>query len=351
MTDTRYAQRLLPEWADQDGILLTWPHSHGAWAPMLAEVETVFLAIAREVTARERVLIACYDSDHRKRITAALTGAGIDLRRCTLVVAPSNDTWARDHGPITVARRGTPVLLDFAFNGWGGKYPAELDNHVTAALHDAHAFGASSRESIDLVLEGGAIDTDGAGTLLTTASCMLSGTRNGALTAQEIEAQFARRFGVERCLWLHHGRLAGDDTDGHVDTLARFCSRDTIAYAACDDPQDEHYESLRAMLDELRAMRTSDGQPYRLVGLPLPAAIRNRAGVRLPATHANFLIINDAVLVPTYRDRADALALARLQDCFPGREIVDIDCVPLIQQFGSLHCVTMQLPRGVLIDD
>jgi agmatine deiminase len=339
---------LPPEWAPQSGVMLTWPHAHGDWAKRLAQVEPVFVAIAREVTRREKVLITCYDEHHRQRVNNLLGADGIDLRRVVLRTAPSNDTWARDHGPITVACQDELLLLDFLFNGWGGKYGYALDNALTRRLYDEGTFGATALQSVDMVLEGGSIEVDGSGTLLTTERCLLSPTRNPGLERAAVEARLAELLGVKRVLWLKSGALAGDDTDSHIDTLARFCDAHTIAYVACDDRRDEHYDDLAAMEEELRKLRAADGAPYRLVALPWPRAVFDEDGRRLPATYANFLVINEAILVPTYRDPADALALERLRSCFADREIIAIDCLPLVYQYGSLHCVTMQLPAGVL---
>ncbi|NIP73513.1 MAG: agmatine deiminase family protein [Gammaproteobacteria bacterium] len=346
--NTRPTANLPAEWAPQSGVLLTWPHRESDWAPMLDEVEPVFVELAREITRCEPVLIACYDSQHRAHVRQRLHGAGVTGGRALLGIAPANDTWARDHGPLIIWRGERAVLLDFRFNGWGGKHPAQLDNRVTARLHETGVFGTAAREPVDLVLEGGAIETDGQGTLLTTESCLLNRNRNPELGREDIERLLREYLGIDRVLWLRHGHLAGDDTDGHIDTLARFCDPRTIAHVACDDPNDEHFEPLQAMAAELTALRTPQGAPYRLVPLPLPRPICDAAGRRLPAGHANFLIINGAVLVPTYGDPADAVALQRLGRAFPGRRIVGVDSAPLIRQFGSLHCLTMQLPAGVL---
>jgi agmatine deiminase len=341
-------QYLPPEWAPQSGVMLTWPHAHGDWAERMADVEPVFVAIAREVSHREHVLISSYDDNHRDHIYQRLRAAGVDLSKVGLHVVSSNDTWARDHGPLTVLCRDEPTLLDFGFNGWGGKYPHDLDNSVTRRLYEAGGFGTTPRQAVDWVLEGGSIEVDGAGTLLTTTRCLLAPTRNPGFTRVQLEQTLKELLGLNRILWLDHGYLAGDDTDSHIDTLARFCDAGTIAYVACDDPDDEHYAELTAMERELKEFRAADGSPYRLVALPWPRAKYNEDGDRLPSTYANFLIINGAVLVPTYKDPADATALARIKDCFPDREIVAIDCLPLIYQYGSLHCVTMQLPAEVL---
>jgi len=312
------------------------------------QVEPVFVEIARQISLREKVLISCYDRAHGDHIRGTLASGGADMKQIILHVVPSNDTWARDHGPLTVLCSQEPLLLDFGFNGWGGKYGADLDNQLTRRLYALDAFNETPLQSINLILEGGAVEVDGSGNLLTTARCLLAPTRNPGLSQTELEARLKELLGLNRVLWLHHGYLAGDDTDSHIDTLARFCDNRTIAYVQCTDPKDEHYAELLAMENELKAMQAADGQPYRLVPLPWSGAKFDEDGNRLPATYANFLIINNAVLVPTYQDPADALALARLQECFPEREVVAIDCLPLIYQFGSLHCVTMQLPHGVL---
>lgn len=336
------------EWAPQDGVQLTWPNDRGDWAPYLDQVEPVFIAIARAVALRERVIISAYDAEHCAAVSERLSNARVNMDRVSLYPIPANDTWARDHGPIGIyGPDGHLRLLDFIFNGWGGKYPADLDNRITPRLAEAGAFAAETTD-VDLILEGGGIETDGAGTLLTTTSCLLAPTRNPKFTQAQLEARLSELLGVDRFLWLRNGHLEGDDTDGHIDTLARFCSVDTLAYQGCDDPEDAHYPALEAMAEELRALRQRDGQPYNLVELPWPRAKYSDDGRRLPATYANFLIINGAVLVPTYNDPADTAALAALRTAFPGREIVAIDCSALILQYGSLHCVTMQLPRGVL---
>ncbi|MEJ2347205.1 MAG: agmatine deiminase family protein [Gammaproteobacteria bacterium] len=342
------ARHLPPEWAAQSGVMLTWPHPYGDWAPMLEQVEPVFVRLALAISRRERVLVSCHDATHRDHVAARLRDAGVEPRRVRLEVVPSNDTWARDHGPIIVLQDRQPLLLDFRFDGWGGKYAADLDDRISARLKTLGAFGDRPMREIDLVLEGGAIETDGEGTLLTTESCLLYGHRNPGLGRADVEALLKRELGVRRVLWLRHGHLAGDDTDGHIDTLARFCDADTIAYSSCDDPADEHFDPLQRMQTELQALRRQDGAAYRLVPLPIPAPIRDGDGQRLPATYANFLIINGAVLVPTYDDPADRVALQRLGGCLPGREVVPVNSSPLIRQYGSLHCVTMQLPEGVL---
>ncbi len=340
---------LPPEWSPQSGVMIAWPHAHSDWQNILPEVEPVYTQLTYEIACREKVLVACWDDAHAIHIKNLLIDAQVEIQRVVLHKVRSNDTWTRDYGPLTVLEQGKLRLLDFIFNGWGNKFSAPLDNQVTRHIHAAGAFGATPLSTIDLVMEGGSIEVDGHGSLLTTENCLLAPTRNSSLNRAQIETQLRAWFGVDRILWLRHGHLEGDDTDSHIDTLARFCDPHTIAYVACDDPDDGHYIELQLMEDELRAMRDHRGQAYRLAPLPWPAAKYDAEdGRRLAASYANFLIINGAVLVPTYDDAADQEALRRLQQCFPKREIIGVPCLPLIRQNGSLHCITMQLPAGVL---
>jgi agmatine deiminase len=324
-------------------VQLTFPHADTDWVEMLDEALNCFVDIARAISRFQRVLVVC----HSEAATSALL-ADIDPARRLIVEIPSNDTWARDHGGITIFEEGRPVLLDFMFNGWGLKFPADKDNLITGELYRQGFFHVERLERPGLVLEGGGIDSDGRGTLLTTAECLLSPNRNPHLDKAATEERLKAVFGLRRVLWLHHGYLAGDDTDSHIDTLARFCDERTIAYVQCEDPADEHFAALREMERELKAFRTFDGAPYQLAPLPLPEPIFDESGNRLPATYANFLLINGAALAPTYGVPQDETALRRLRQAFPGREVVGIDCRPLILQHGSLHCVTMQYPRGVV---
>lgn len=346
MEMSEWPHRLPAEWEPQAAVMLTWPHADSDWRPHLAAVEPVFVRIAAEVARREDVVIGCCDAALAGRVGGLLAAAGVDAGRVRLYVVASQDTWARDHGPVTVLRRGCPLLLDFTFNGWGGKFAAEVDDQISRRLHALGAFGGEAMASVELVLEGGSVESDGAGTLLTTRRCLLGPGRSG-LGEAELERQLGVLFGVDRVLWLTHGGLAGDDTDGHIDTLARFTDVGTIAYQGCDDVGDPDFAELAAMAAELAALRKADGSPYRLVPLPWPRARQAADGSRLAAGYANFLIVNDAVLVPTYGDPADDRALTILGACFLGREVVGVDCRALLVQGGSLHCLTMQLPSSV----
>ncbi|MBV6442057.1 MAG: agmatine deiminase family protein [Haliscomenobacteraceae bacterium CHB4] len=335
-------RRLPAEWEPQSAVQLTFPHEQTDWRDVLDEVLPCFIRIAETISRFEKVLIVCRDAAALKKRLLNAVQDNLIFFECE-----SNDTWARDHGGITVFENGKPVLLDFVFNGWGLKFPADKDNLITRRLYNRGIFQADIRHG-GIVLEGGGIESDGQGTLLTTAECMLSPNRNPHLDKTQIEDHLKTCFGLDRVLWLHHGYLAGDDTDSHIDTLARFCDAGTIAYVQCDDPSDEHFDALQRMEAELRAFRNKVGSPYRLVPLPWPDACFDAEGHRLPATYANFLIINGAVLVPTYRVPQDTDALDVLKNIFPGRRIIGIDCRPLILQHGSLHCVTMQYPANVI---
>jgi len=337
--------RLPAEWEEQDGVLLAWPHAESDWLPWLPMVELVFAQIVKEITRFETALVVAIDQE---RTAAILSAVGARMERVRIEEIPTNDTWARDFGPLTVERDGSPVLLNFGFNGWGLKFAADQDNLITGRLYRAGAFGATRLETVGLILEGGSIESDGKGTILTTAECLLNLNRNPHLSREEIERALGENLGANRILWLENGYLAGDDTDSHIDTLARLAPDDTILYVRCDDASDEHYTSLFLMEKELHGLRTREGNPYRLIPLPWPRACHDGDGERLPATYANYLVINGAVLVPTYDDPGDEGALSAIGQAFPGREIIGIDCRPLILQHGSLHCVTMQIPKGVL---
>ncbi|AGA89068.1 peptidylarginine deiminase-like enzyme [Thioflavicoccus mobilis 8321] len=341
--------RLPAEWEPQAAVMLTWPHAGTDWAARLPVIEALYDELAAAIARFEPVLICCRDAAHRAAVEARLAAAGVAPERRRLAIAASDDTWARDHGPITVLAEGGAELVDFRFNGWGGKYPAERDDRITATLHAAGVFGAVPRRAIDLVLEGGAIESDGQGTLLAMTRTLVDDHRNPARERAAIEAVLAETLGASRFLWLEHGQLSGDDTDGHIDTLARFCAPDTIAYVRCDDPSDPDHAGLAAMERELQAFRRADGRPYRLVALPHPRPVHNAQGERLAAGYANFLIINGAVLVPVYDDAADEAALRVIADLFPGRAVVPLDARPLIEQGGSLHCLTMQLPAALTL--
>ncbi len=337
---------ILPaEWAAQSAVQLTWPHNLTDWAYMLDEVEECFVNIARAIAERQLLLIVTPEVERVGRRIAN----EVNMENVRWVECNTNDTWARDHGGITVWCDGKPVVYDFAFNGWGLKFAACHDNLITGCMHRNGVFHADYCNRLNFIIEGGSIESDGCGTMLTTSECLLSPNRNGEWSRAEIERYLSDAFGLKQILWIDHGYLAGDDTDSHIDTLARLAPHDTILYVRCEDEQDEHYTALAAMEQLLKSFRTLDGRPYRLLPLPMAAAAFDEQGERLPATYANFLILNDAVLYPTYAEPSlDEEAARVIAEAFPGREVVGIDCRALIKQHGSLHCVTMQYPQGVI---
>lgn len=340
-------QRRFPaEWEPQDAILIAWPHDGTDWADRLTEVESTYAALGAAVTRFQDLLVCVRDGALADRARALLAAAGASTDRLRFIEVGYDDTWLRDSGPITLLAGADRQLLDFRFTGWGGKYAAERDDALVTSLLRAGAFSAACHhQPIDFILEGGAIETDGAGTLLSTWACLSH--RHPDSSRAGIAAALAGHLAQDRVLLLEHGHLEGDDTDAHIDTLARFASEASIVFQACSDARDSHHPSLAKMAAELAALRRSDGSPYTLFPLPWPQPVRD-GGRRLAASYANFLVINGAVLMPAYDDPADADAAAVLALAFPGRDIVAVPCRPLIWQNGSLHCVTMQLPRGVL---
>lgn len=325
--------------------MLTWPHKNTDWIDLLDEVEGCYILIANEILKEEKLLVVCPDpAEVSSKLDNSLKG------NLLLAQLDSNDTWARDHGAITVFEEGKPVLYDFQFNGWGLKFPASLDNQLNSRLYRQKFFssGVGYKSKLNFVLEGGSIEADGIGTLLTTEECLLSENRNQTMSKSEIENYLQETFGIQRVLWLSAGFLAGDDTDSHVDTLARFCDENTIAYVKCNDPSDEHYHQLKLMEEEIISFKTIKGLPYQLIELPMADHVEDELGDRLPATYANFLIINNKVLLPFYGSSRDEMARMQLQKAFPNRKVIGIDCSSLIKQHGSLHCITMQFPLGVL---
>lgn len=336
-----------PEWHEQSAIQLTWPHASSDWDYMLQEVTACFVTLAREILERQHLIVVCQNLE---TVRMSLKDTNID--NLTLIELESNDTWARDHSPLSVFIDGKPTIYDFTFNGWGLKFPSNFDNQIGKNLFSRGVFSSNVayRNKKDFVLEGGAIESDGKGTLLTTGECLLSPNRNSYFTKEQIEDYLKNNFGLERVLWLDYGYLSGDDTDSHIDTLARFCDERTIAYVKCYDSKDEHYESLHKMEEQLKSFTDYEGNPYKLVPLPLPNAIYDNEGQRLPATYANFLIMNKAILLPVYdnNEEKNKIAIEALGNIFPSREIIPVNCTPLIQQHGSLHCVTMQYPAGFI---
>lgn len=336
-------KRLPAEWEKQSFLQLTFPHEKSDWNYLLDEVSACFVDIIQEASRFQDVLVVC---DNVERVKSFFHFT----KNIYFVQADSNDTWARDHGGITILENGIPVIQDYIFNGWGNKFDARLDNQITGKLYEKGIFQHSKLKSFDFVLEGGSLESDGKGTILTTSECLLSKERNHQFSKPEVEAFLKENLGAERILWLNNGYLAGDDTDSHIDTLARFCDEKTIAFVGCKNPDDEHFEALQQLKNELQQFIDFEGNPYKLVELPFADACFDEEGNRLPATYANFTIINKAVLVPVYGLPQDAEAVNILTECFPEKEIIAVNCRVLIEQHGSLHCVTMQYPEQVVLN-
>lgn len=333
--------RLPAEWETDCAILMAWPHEDTDWSYMLDDAQNCCADIAQNIAKRHPVIIVAPDCGKAKEKLS-------DAQNIFFIEAETNDTWTRDYGPITVETAGGYLPLDFCFNGWGMKFAACHDNLVTEKLFGKKLLGIRPCNHRDFVLEGGGIESDGNGCLMTTSLCQLSPNRNAALDKERIEQRLLEFFGAEKVLWVNHGYLAGDDTDSHIDTLARFAVNDTIVYVGCDDPADEHFEELAAMEREIKEFTTVDGRKFNLVRLPMPDAIYDENGERLPATYANFLATPDTIYMPAYgQTRKDELAARILNVAFE-REVVAIDCRALIRQHGSLHCATMQMPLQIL---
>ncbi len=333
--------RFPAEWEKQAAILIAWPHKTGDFIN-LDDVEQTYSVISDTISQFQKLHIVCRDDSHQQHIQSLISNNdNIDF-----IHAAVNDIWVRDTVFLSVEKDNAIIHMNFLFNGWGDKYTHQHDNDLNHKLLNSKPFKGSSYTDIDFILEGGSVETDGISTILTTKQCLLNPNRNNGLSQQDIEQELLQRLGAKRVFWLDQENLTGDDTDAHIDSLARFCSANTIAYTSSDDPEDAHYNSLKFMETQLQDFRTDDGEVYHLVPLPLPQAIYDEDGQQLPANYANFLITNHAILVPTYGDPMDAIAMERLAGCFPDRKILGIPCRPLVYQYGSLHCMSMQFPEG-----
>lgn len=353
------------EWEPQSAIMLTWPHGGTDWKPYLRQITNTYLQLADIITRYEDLLVVTPILESTQRMLAEKLSEG-QMDRVHLYEMDTNDTWARDHGPISMVSRGRhnshiiPIhLLDFKFNGWGEKFAWKKDNAINLQLYYQGAFNAALENHQGFVLEGGSIESDGRGTLFTTSQCLLAPHRNQPLTRENIDSLLRNFFHVRNVVWLDHGNLVGDDTDGHIDTIVRVAPHDTLLYVGCDDEEDEQYEDFQALEKQLQKLFTYEGYPYRLLKLPMPDAIydegdrlttdRNSKGDRLPATYANFLILNGAVIYPTYNQpEKDEEAKRQIQLAFPDRDVIGVDSLTIIRQHGSIHCLTMQLPEGAI---
>ena len=331
-----------PEWAPHQATWFSWPHNADTWPGHLEAAERSLVGAVAALAEGETVRINVLNERHDRHVTGLLAGRA-NLQRVQLHRMATNDAWCRDHGAIFVTRPGAeaPLLaLDFGYNAWGGKYPPfDLDNAVPPQMA---AFLGVAHRTVDMILEGGSLDVNGAGTLLTTEQCLLNPNRNPQLSRAEIERRLRENLGVEQILWLGDG-IAGDDTDGHVDDLTRFVADDTVVTVMEDDPGDENHAPLQENRERLAAMRLPDGRPLKVIELPMPEAVF-RDDERLPASYANFYIGNRAVLLPVFGGPRDEEAAATIARCFPGRRVVGINCRDIVVGLGTLHCLTQQVP-------
>lgn len=337
--------RLPAEWESFGAVLLSWPHKDSDWNYMLDEVTKCYINIVEAITTETNVIIIAPDIEIPQKQLSHINQSLISFYEI-----PTNDTWARDFGVITTCNdNGNFILNDFQFNGWGLKFASNKDNLITRYMIKQKAINGTYNNCMGFTLEGGSIESDGKGLLLTTSECLLSPNRNGDLSKEEIEQTLTSTLGLKKILWLDHGFLEGDDTDSHIDTLARIAPNDTIVYVGTNDETDIHYSTLQSMKQQLMQFTTIEGNSFNLIELPLPDPIYDEDGNRLPATYANFLIMNKSVIMPTYaQHHKDLLATQIMQIAFPNHKIITVDCNALIKQHGSLHCVTMQLPKEIL---
>ena len=323
--------------------MLAWPHHSTDWEPWLTAIQRDYAELASAIGEEVTPLILCQDEEHKRLIETLLQ------ERCKhaprIIIAPYNDTWCRDYGPVALGAPGQLQLLDFQFNGWGDKYDARLDNNINQQLLRQWQ---APLLTIDYELEGGSIETDGNGTLLTTTHCLLDSNRNQEYQRADVEKLVLEKLGLHRVLWLTKGGLIGDDTDSHIDNLVRFCDAETLAYASCSRADDPHFIPLQEMAIEVKALRQGNGSPYRLQAIEIPEPQFDENRKRLPGSYVNFLIVNNIVLVPVFGCPQDAAALNGLQACFPGKRMVPVPGGNLIKQYGGPHCATMQLAKGTL---
>jgi agmatine deiminase len=344
-TPRQLGYRMLAEWEPHQATWLSWPHKEESWPGKLHLILPVYARMVAALARSETVHINVNDQAMEEQARALLAAANAqgDIRFHHF---PTNDAWCRDHGAIFVVRQDDnqqPAIAatDWGFNAWGEKYPPyDLDNQIPARM--AEALGVQ-RFAGGMILEGGSIDVNGQGLLLTSEACLLNPNRNPALSRAQIEQRLCAMLGVEKILWLGEG-IVGDDTDGHVDDLARFVAPNTIVTAVEDDPSDENYGFLQDNLERLQAMRNLDGAPLQIVTLPMPPAVVYE-GQRLPASYANFYIANRVILLPTYNHPNDEQARRVLQALFPEREVVGLDCTDMVWGLGAFHCLTQQVPH------
>ncbi len=338
--------RFIAEWEPIEYVLLALPNKDTDWAYILEQAIDQYRHLVKAISDEGiKVILLCNDETEAKEI----------MKDCNqdfiyYVKIDYNDTWTRDYGMITVVRNERLRALDFGFNGWGLKFASNKDNLANLHLNEKGIISPLTyRNERDFILEGGSVESDGRGTIMTTSRCLQSPNRNGGKTKAELNRELLDRLGADHVLWLDHGALEGDDTDSHIDTLARLAPDDTIVFTGTKNFDDSQFESLLAMRAQLTLFRTAEGNPYNLVELPLPDPVLDEDGSRLPATYANYLVANGVIFMPTYaQPDKDELAMRSIQIAYPNYKVVGVDCRTLLRQHGSLHCATMQIPAGII---
>ena len=324
---------LLAEWEEQGAIFIAWPNQYTDWKENLEKIEKTYVEIIEQIADHELVIILSRDNSPKKKFSEKI------LNNIKIIIANYNDTWTRDYIGLSIETKEGPFVVDFKFNGWGEKYNHEKDNSINLQLQAQNIISKIKYEYNHFILEGGSIDSNGKGTILTTSKCLLNKNRNPNLNKKEIEKMLLESLGIKKILWLNHGLIPGDDTNSHVDTLARYCDEKTIVYSINDSKE------LKSMEEELKIIALENQYELIPIDLPEPIFYNER---ELPASYVNFLITNKKILAPMYGDKNDSSAISTLQKLFPTREIVGIDCTQIIKQNGSLHCITMQVPKNVL---
>ena len=330
------------EWAPHTATWLSWPHKEESWPGKIGLVYAKYCEFIKVVAEGELVRINVKDDVMQAFAKQQLELVGADMSKIEFYKFPTNDAWCRDHGPAFLINPQTKekVVVDWGYNAWGGKYPPfDLDDVIPTRI--AKQFGLPVYHP-GIVMEGGSVDFNGAGTVLTTTACLLNENRNPHLNKQQIEEYLHNFYGIKQVLWLGDG-IIGDDTDGHIDDITRFVNEDTVVTVVEDNPADENYHILQQNLQTLKTMRLLNGKQLNIVELPMPDPVIYD-GQRLPASYANFYIANSAVIVPTYRCANDDKALAIIQQCFPDRKVIGIDSTDIIWGLGSFHCLSQQEP-------
>ncbi|MGO1597671.1 MAG: agmatine deiminase family protein [Sphingobacterium sp.] len=330
------------EWEEQEALWLSWPHKEESWPDKIELIYPFYATFIRLVAEDQLVRINVADQTMKDFALSYISAAGANLQHVEFYFHPTNDAWCRDHGPAFLVNRSTgeKAIVDWGYNAWGGKYPPfDLDDIIPTRIADALGVKLFTPP---IVMEGGSVDFNGQGTILTTTSCLLNKNRNPQLSQEQIERYLMDYYGQKQVLWLDDG-IVGDDTDGHIDDITRFVSADTVLTVVEENPGDENYEVLQKNLQDLKKMTLSDGRSLKVIELPMPSAVMWE-DQRLPASYANFYIANKIVVVPVFQDKNDQKALEIIQTCFPDRKVVGVDSIDIIWGLGSFHCLSQQEP-------